>query len=286
MKQQAQRHKATEAQREEARGESWLLGLVAVLLMLGGCVGVDPFGWDDHGLVVVGESGGARVVGSPEALFAEALGNYEEIKDYQCRMMRRERWLGMLGAVQEVDVKFRKEPFSVFFHWRKNPGKADKVLYVAGENEGKLMALPILIGWLTGPMALDPEGPEARQSSRRPITQFGFGNMLRRISRVYETGELSGGGQFSDSYADGVEVGGRRAVVIERRRVGEPPTDSAVGVKWRFCLDEENLMPIAVTAYNKDDNILVEYVFTDIRYNTGLTGEDFTLEAVGMAKKK
>lgn len=274
--------------RQERREKNCILRLMAVLWvvgLLGGCVGVDPFGWDDHGLVVAGESGVGLVAGSPEAVFAAALENYEEIKDYQCRMTRRERRLGMLGAVQEVDVKFREEPFSVFFHWRKNPGKADKVLYVAGENQGKLMALPILIGWLTGPMALDPEGPEARQSSARLITQFGFGNMLRRISRVYETGELSGGGQFVDSYADGVEVGGRRAVVIERRRVGEQPTDSAVGVKWRFCLDAENLMPIAVTAYNKDDNILVEYVFTDIRYNTGLTGDDFTLEAVGMVKR-
>lgn len=266
---------------------------VGVICLLAGCATVDQLTGGKDMVTAVADPCRAEpstlqmAREDQEELFKRALAGYREnIRDYQCRMSRRGRQFGILGAAQEMDVKFLDDPFSVFLHWRKNAGKADKVLYVEGQHEGKMMALPVLIGWLTGPMAFDPEGPEARKSSPRPLTQFGFGNMLERIGSVYETGELSDGGSFTDSFGGMVEVGGREALAIERRRDGPAPEDGDQEVLWRICLDAENLMPIAVTSFNKDDGIEADYVFTDIRYNTGLRAEDFTLEAVGMAKGK
>ena len=273
----------------------WRLVLLAALvLVVNGCAVVEELSGGGKDVVrPVGDevdiAAGASGVeqGSVAQLVAEARERYEQtVEDYQCRMSRRERRLGLLGGAEEIDVKFLDEPFSVFFHWRKNPGKADKLLYVAGEHDGQMMVAPVLIGWLTGPVAVDPHGREARQSSKRSVTEFGFANILARIYSAYETGKLGDGDDFVDSDGGEVEVRGRRALAIERRRVGDGPGDGDTEVLWRFCLDVVTLMPIAVTSFNSDGKIVTDYLFSDIRFNTGLTEEDFTLEAVGMAKGK
>ena len=271
----------------------WVL-LVGLVGVLNGCAVVEGLSGGDRDMVRTvegqvdvdpGVRQGER--GAMQELFGQARQRYEQtVDDYQCRMSRRERRLGMLGGAEEIDVKFLDEPFSVFFHWRKNPGKADKLLYVAGEHDGQMMVAPVLIGWLTGPVAVDPHGREARQSSKRSVTEFGFANILARIYSAYETGKLGDGDDFVDSDGGEVEVRGRRALAIERRRVGDGPGDGDTEVLWRFCLDVVTLMPIAVTSFNSDGKIVTDYLFSDIRFNTGLTEEDFTLEAVGMAKGK
>ena len=66
------------------------------------------------------------------------------------------------------------------------------------------------------------------------------------------------------------------AFIIELNFFDDSDLNSG-NLNWRFCLDARYLMPIAVTEFGSDANILGDYVFTDIQYNTGLKIEDFTL---------
>lgn len=221
----------------------------------------------------------------PKTLFETALANAANIKDYRCKMIRAEKHGLNIAAAEHIEVTFMVEPFSVYMNWAKNARKAEKLLYIDGENDGKMLVMPVLVGWLTGPMKIDPAGKQARQSSRRPVTQFGFEKMLQRMYRPYQTGQLTIGGTFKDHLIGPVTVDGQEAIAIERIRTGGPAVEADQAVGWVICLDSDKLMPIAVSEFDQLDRLLGDYVFTDIEYNIGLTEDDFNPETLGLAKK-
>ena len=222
---------------------------------------------------------------SPAELFEAGLRRCRsDIRDYRCRFICVERLGGTLTAEQHIDVRFLAEPFSVLFEWVKNAPQAQKLLYVEGQNDGNMLVVPTLLGWLTGPIEVDPHGSSARRNARRAITDFGFERMLGRMASPCRTGRLSDGGEFQDSFAGLVEVNGITALVVERRRLGAEPDDQSSPAAWRFCLDARYLVPIAVTEYGRGGIILGDYVFTDLRFNTGLKPGDFSPAAIGMKK--
>ncbi|MBN2210147.1 MAG: DUF1571 domain-containing protein [Sedimentisphaerales bacterium] len=212
---------------------------------------------------------------NPRELFRRGLENTRDIRDMQCRLIRRERLGDNLTNEQDIAVKYLARPFAVQLTWVKNPGSADRVLYVEGENDGKLLAVPVLVGFLTGPVAKDTEGADARKSSRRPITQFGYDKSLARLLEPYETGQLSAGGTFEDRFLGAATVAGQESLAFERVRTGGDPVDDAdTAVGWQVFLDAERLFPIGIIEFNCQHEMLGYYVFTDLQYNTGLTLAD------------
>jgi hypothetical protein len=278
----------------KVRCYNWLLWAGLIGGLGGGCAPSQRYGLEGQKWIVpvkspqnVDEGLLRQARQKPGQLFVQGLQNYAaQIKDYRCTMIRQERLGGSLTAEQQIEVAFLDEPYSVFFKWVKNPQKADRLLYVKGKNEGKMLVAPVLVGWLTGAVLVDPVGKEARESGRRPVTEFGFKQMLERLAKPYETGKLSDGGGFEDKFVGMVTVGGREALLIERLRRGETPKAKDVTAGWRICLDSRDLMPLAITEFSADQNMLGNYVFTDIRYNTGLKAKDFEPAAVGMKKGK
>jgi len=219
----------------------------------------------------------------PGALFARGLAKYEaEVQDFRCRLIRRERLGGSLTPEQEIEVRYLEEPFSVYFNWVRNPQRAQKVLYVAGQHKGKMVVMPTLVGWLTGAVLVDPEGADASSSSRRPITQFGFGRMLKRLARAHAEGQLPDGGGFEDHYEGVAEVAGREVLVVERLRTEVKPDAGGQAKGWRVCLDGETLTPVAVKEFAADGSLLGEYVFAGVEFNVGLRVEDFSRAALGI----
>ncbi len=211
---------------------------------------------------------------NPRELLSRGLDNAKKIRDMQCRLIRRERLGGSLTNEQEIAIKYLVRPYAVQLTWLKNPSSAEKVLYIEGENDGKLLAVPVLVGFLTGPLAKDPEGAEALKSSRRPVTQFGFDISLARLLKPYETGQLSVGGTFEDRFLGGALVAGRQTLALERVRTGGEPVDADTAAGWQVFLDGEQLFPIGVIEFNSNHEMLGYYVFTDLQYNTGLTVDD------------
>ena len=41
------------------------------------------------------------------------------------------------------------------------------------------------------------------------------------------------------------------------------------------CFDEKTFLPLKLSMYDKDDTLLEEYEFDDLRLNVGLTDDDF-----------
>lgn len=223
---------------------------------------------------------------APKQLFERGLRSYREtVRDFECCLIRVERLGGILRPEQKIRVRFLRKPFSVYMTWKKNPSSADRVLYVAGKNEGKMLALPVLIGWLTGPVPVDTWGKDARKNSRRSIEEFGFEQMFERILEPYNTGQLSCGGEFEDRFIGVVDVLGQRSLAFERVRLSGSEVDKNVAVGWRMCLSVENLLPVAVTEFASNGGVLGDYVFCEIRCNIGLKANNFDESVLRSAKK-
>src|SRR5262249_23653062 len=59
----------------------------------------------------------------PLAALIDARSRHErEVPDYQCVMIKQEALPSGMSAEQEIDVKFRAQPYSVMMHWLRNPG--------------------------------------------------------------------------------------------------------------------------------------------------------------------
>src|SRR5262249_13211040 len=71
-----------------------------------------------------------------------------EVHGVRALLVKQERLEGELQAEEEIDVAFRDPPYSVFMNWRKGERLAQRVLYVAGENDDRLLAISTGLGRL------------------------------------------------------------------------------------------------------------------------------------------
>ncbi len=217
----------------------------------------------------------------PIALLEDCLDHYHRTySNYVCTFTKQERIDGVLREPQTIRIWFRDEPFSVAMKWQKNPGAGDRLLYVAGQYDGKMLVRPA-VGWqraLVGSrVRKDPDDPEVRKHSLRPVTMFGFARNLQDLIRVSrqarEKGELK---MAFDGYA---EVDGRRCLVLVRTL---PEAEAYPAVKTMLYIDLEYLVPTAIRAEDAEDKLASSYFYRELQFNQPLEAEVFTPESLGM----
>jgi len=208
-----------------------------------------------------------------------------EIQDYTCLVVKRERIRGVLGSYQYIQAKVRHHretdagvvPFSVYLKYlapKKIKGR--EVLYVEGENGGKLI---VRTGGSRLPMTLTlwPDGEFAMDENRHPITRFGFENFGRRILDLAPAAIAPD--QTTVKHLKNAKVDGRQCTGIVVRRTQHRG-------KFRFhqviiCFDHESRIPIHYAAYGwpkqkgDDPPLLEQYTFRNIKLNPGLSDSDF-----------
>ena len=206
------------------------------------------------------------------ALLRWALANYEKhIQDYRLTFYKQERINGKLKSVEKIAILYKDEPHSVLMQWQENAGPIDKLLFVEGANENKMIVHPTgMLAWIKS-VKRDPSGEEARRSSRGTCDQFGFRRTLENLVRVYELAQEQG--DLKTAYLGETTVEGRSCVAIERRL---PPKEQYPNGRMVLEFDKEYLLPIAISSYDWQDNLLSRYVSVDLKFNTGLTAGSFS----------
>ena len=211
------------------------------------------------------------------------------VEDYTCVMVKRERVSGRLRGRQYISVKVRHEqriddevvtPFGVYMNFRApEKVKGREVLYIRGHHDGKLLfrkggtRLPFIGGYI------DPTGIMAMGENRYPITEFGI---KRLVERMIEMGE-------QDLKHDECEVEIRNNV--ELRSCDAPCT--CIEVKHpierphfvyhlaRVYIDNELGVPVRYESYDWPEGgseipvLQEEYCYCHLKLNVGLTDEDF-----------
>ena len=221
------------------------------------------------------------------ALLEYCLSQYgQTYRDYTCTLIKQERINGKLGPEQEMRVKFKELPFSVAMQWTRNAPLGDRVLYVEGKYDNNMLVRPSngFLRMLTGgAVQRKPDGPDAMRNTLRPVNLFGFRCGMEALVKVYDAARDAG--QLKEVFGGFAEVSGRKTIILERYL---PPGDDYPAWKTLVYIDREYLVPVCVEGYGWDEKLSSRYVFKDIRFNTGLTDDDFLPEANGLklAKKK
>ena len=204
--------------------------------------------------------------------------NYEHsYRDYTCTFLKKERLSGALQAEQEVQVKFSESPFRVAMHWVRNAPIGDRVLYVEGKYNGHMVVRPAsgLLRMLAGGAVFrKPDGADVMKNTLRPVNLFGFHRGMRELLGVYRQAKAAG--DLKQTCGGIAMVDGRRAVVLERYL---PPKDDYPAWKTVVYIDLEYLVPICIEGFDWDERLSSRYAYRNVRFNTGLTPDDFLPEA-------
>ena len=122
------------------------------------------------------------------------------------------------------------------------------------------------------------DGPDAKKTARRRIDQFGFANSLRLIVKYCDLSAKHN--ELDLKYVGDNTVGDRPTYVIERRLAYTGDEGVYPDRLLIVHLDKENLLPLCCTSYADEakTKLLGRYVFTDVKFNVGLTEGDFARE--------
>jgi hypothetical protein len=127
---------------------------------------------------------------TPRLLQRAAAERYAAMDSYIIRFRRREQLHGRNKPEELVLMKVRKHPWSVYFKWLGAEGKGREVVYVKGRYGDKIHTLlaagdvPLMPAGKR--MALAPDNPLVRASSRHTITEAGFGSLLDRLGATLD----------------------------------------------------------------------------------------------------
>jgi hypothetical protein len=193
------------------------------------------------------------------------------IRDYTCHFQKLERVGGELQRPEQMRMKFRLEPFSVYLKWISGPSEGQEVLYVEGQYKGKIQAHPSgILGVIFRKVAIDPDGKVAMKHSRRPLTKAGMVNMVELIARQCE--EAHGRGDLTLTY-EGVRVEADRPAYVLKRLL--PPDKGYPCETLVIFIDTETLACVRSDAYDWDGELISHYFYTNIDFTPSLTDRDF-----------
>ncbi len=210
-----------------------------------------------------------------------------EVRDYSCIMVKRERVHGRLGNYQYMYAKVRHRrqeadgkqvPFSVYLKFLgPRDVKGREVLFVEGQNEGRLIARKGGLRFAYITTELEPTSDVAMQDNRYPVTEFGFENLVNRFVEVVEEGALLS--NCSIQLLHGSKVDGRPCKCIEVRKLDKDA--SAPFYLARVYIDKELQIPIHYEAFDWPDEpggapkLLEQYTYRELKLNCGFTDADF-----------
>lgn len=212
--------------------------------------------------------------------------------NYTCTFTKQERIGETINKEQTVEAKFRAEPYSVHFHFVKNPGLAGKVIYIKDKwvdddaSDPELRQLcavrPAGLLGIAGVLKQPIRSDRAKKAGRRFIDQFGFERGLELLVRFSQM--AADEGTLTLEYQGQGEFKGRPVWLIKRLL---PYTDDNGVYPDRLALiyiDQEWGVPIAIHTFRSDapipEELLGKYEYTDVNFDAKLTDADFDPDSI------
>ncbi|MEM9184959.1 MAG: DUF1571 domain-containing protein [Planctomycetota bacterium] len=209
-----------------------------------------------------------------------------EVKDYTCRIIRRERHDGKLRGYEFLSAKIRHEqkneagttPFSVYLHFDKPRKVAGReVLFLEGRNAGRLLVRRggTRLAYVT--TFLKPTSELAMQESRYPVTDIGIQRLIGRLAEVARADMRHG--ECNVQFFEGAKIGDRECTRI----LVEHPVRRKHFLYHRAIvfIDKQRQIPLAYASYTWPEQpggkpvLMEEYIYADVELNVGLTDDDF-----------
>ena len=204
----------------------------------------------------------------------------DKIDDYACTFIKRERIDNELGEYQQMQIRIRHRPFSIYARYQAPASMAGrKAVWVAGQNNGKLLAEGTGLQSLAGTMSLDPNGYLAMHGNLYPITEIGIRNLAdKMLNTTQQDAKLS---KADITFRQHAKVGDRACVCIQ---LVHPVAKTGLRYHMtRIYVDEKLLLPIRFEGYTWPSTpggepvLIEEYTYMNLRLNNGFADRDFQL---------
>ena len=219
----------------------------------------------------------------------DAARRFAALPDFESKLTKRETVGGKKQPTEEMRFLFRHEPFSVRLTVTGEHGRGREVVFVKGQNNGKLIIVTgegdnRLLG-AGKKLELDPDNPLATSRTRGKIEDSGIGRPIRVLSKFVEEAEAG------KRPADSVRSLGK----VERKEFGSPvdgvevtlkPADDPLlpkGGKRQYYFDADPKspsyrLPVLVITTEPDGAEVEYYCFTDFKAPAKLTDADFVVK--------
>lgn len=229
----------------------------------------------------------------PAIRFAKVRYEYlrKHVRDFSCLLIRRERINGYLRDYEYVWTRVRMRrsdgsrpavPLSVYMEFLKPAQyRGRKVLYVEGQNEGKMLVRNGGRRFSYVTLRIRPDSETAMAESRYPITELSLDTVARRMIEKAEADMRAdpAGENTNVTFYVNARVNDRPCTHI---RVVHPQRDENLNFHVAdVYVDDELHVPIRVEGYDwpadpdAEPVLLEEYTFTHLQLNLGLTDADF-----------
>lgn len=210
-----------------------------------------------------------------------------EIRDYTCNVLGRQRVNGELLPQEAILAKVRHEqqengevvtPHSIYLKFvRPKASRGREVLYVAGENDGKMLVRKggSMLAFLTA--FYDPHGELAMSGTRYPLTDFGIQTMVQRMIEIGE--QEMRHEECKVTINNNVVLKGHHCTRVE---ILHPiRRDHFRYHLVRVHVNDELNVPFRFEAYDWPESpggepvLLEEFTYYNLKTNVGLTDADF-----------
>ncbi len=199
------------------------------------------------------------------------------VPEYECRFFKRDLVNGRVYT-HSTRVKFRAKPLSVYMRFDQ-PAAGREVIYVEGQNGGKLLAHEPGIGALVGTIAIPPNSPQALSESRHPISEFGMENLLNGAIDQWEGEAQFAAAETEAKYYPKAKLHKMECQVIETRHPVQ--RRQFPFYMTRLYIDNKTLLPVRLEQYGfprkagEKPPLIEEYTYYEVRPNAELSDRDF-----------
>src|SRR5208283_4835688 len=219
-------------------------------------------------------------MGQAIALLIDARLHFQNVQDYECRLLKRERVNGVLLPECVMTMKVRKQPFSVYLRCESpDSEQGQEVCFVDGRNQKMMRVHPAGLLGIVGFVLLDPRDPRAFEKNRHCITEAGLGNLLESTARYWEMERRV---NKTLVHITSEELCGQACTRIETIH---PDRNAGLfyGYRCVLWLDRATHLPIGAETYDwprqggpEEGDLLEWYRYLDIHCNHGLGDDTFS----------
>lgn len=213
------------------------------------------------------------------ALLSQAAERLRRETSYTATFVQQVRKGDRLLDVEEIQIKVRHQPFSVFMDWGP---KGQQALYVEGQNDGRLLARRTR-GLFQRTVRLEPTSRIAMMSNRQPVTDLGLLGLVLKAERTLDgcPPDADIRCEFAPAEVAGESV--RQFTVT----FGSPAAQDTYS-KCLVCFRSDEPLPVCITCYGWNDDgapgELIEYYgYRDVRFDAPLADADFDPENTAYA---
>ncbi|MBI3463067.1 MAG: DUF1571 domain-containing protein [Planctomycetes bacterium] len=211
------------------------------------------------------------------SLLEQAEQRLSKVSTYTAVFYKQERLRGEITPQNQIQLKVRHEPFSVYMRW-VSPDVGREVIYVQGANDNQMWVhdgggiagiLRLVVRWIP----LDPHGTLAMSKSRHPISEIGLLNLTRKLLTVRRADQ--GDPTIEVTMTGNASVDERPCYQFEFThplRDGKAPYHKVV-----VYLDKELRLPVSCITYDwpsperpNEPLLLEHYVYTKLQLDQAI----------------